>query len=199
MTNVVTQRYIAVIDTETNWYDQVMSIGVVIAEAETYRKINSRYYAIFPEYRVGGMYASALLCDNQDVVVKYREDALSDLSELLQAYSICSVFAYNAHFDLSRFPELSDYEWRDIMKLAAYRQYNSKIPPDADCYSTGRLKKNYGVESMLKLMLHSNYCESHNALNDAEDELLIMKLLNHRWDMYPIINSLPNSCKTYQR
>ena len=48
----------AVVDTETNWNDEVMSIGVVVADSETWEKIDSVYYIIDPEYRAGGMYAS---------------------------------------------------------------------------------------------------------------------------------------------
>ena len=44
----------AVIDTETNWDDEVMSIGVVFADAETKKKIDSVYYIIDPEYRMRG-------------------------------------------------------------------------------------------------------------------------------------------------
>ena len=43
----------AVIDTETNWNDEVMSIGVVVADSETKQKVDSIYYIIDPEYRVG--------------------------------------------------------------------------------------------------------------------------------------------------
>ncbi len=45
----------AVIDTETNWNDAVMSIGIVIADSEIREKIDSLYCIIDPEYRVGGM------------------------------------------------------------------------------------------------------------------------------------------------
>jgi hypothetical protein len=31
-------------------------------------------------------------------------------------------------FDKRHLPELGGYAWYDIMKLAAYRQYNPKIP-----------------------------------------------------------------------
>lgn len=34
----------AVIDTETNWNDEVMSIGVVVAGFESKKKIDSVYY-----------------------------------------------------------------------------------------------------------------------------------------------------------
>ena len=32
--------YFAVIDTETNWNNEVMSIGVVIAEKDTFKKVD---------------------------------------------------------------------------------------------------------------------------------------------------------------
>lgn len=34
----------AVIDTETTWGDEVMSIGTVVADSETFEVIDQRYY-----------------------------------------------------------------------------------------------------------------------------------------------------------
>ena len=50
----------AVIDTETNWNDEVMSIGIVAADARSKEKIDSLYYIISPEYQVGGIYSAEL-------------------------------------------------------------------------------------------------------------------------------------------
>ena len=36
--------YFAVIDTETNWNNEVMSIGVVIAEKDTFKKVSLQAY-----------------------------------------------------------------------------------------------------------------------------------------------------------
>ena len=44
----ITMDKFAVIDTETNWNDEVMSIGVVIADWETKEKAGSVYYIIDP-------------------------------------------------------------------------------------------------------------------------------------------------------
>jgi len=64
------------------------------------------------------------------------------------------------------------------MRLAAYRQFNPCIPACADCYSTGRLKRGYGVEPILRLLSgKQRYQETHNAVLDALDELSIMRLL----------------------
>lgn len=87
---------------------------------------------------------------------------------------------YNARFDRNHLPELRSFDWYDIMRLAAYRQYNPKIPATADCCSTGRMKRNYGVEPMLCLLSgNRTYSETHNAFHDALDELEIMRLLGH--------------------
>ncbi|MCH5159191.1 MAG: hypothetical protein J1F33_08360 [Clostridiales bacterium] len=178
---------LAVIDTETNWKDEVMSIGVVIANAETFNVCKMKYYILTPEYLEGGMFSYALKikwdfdCNAQECS---RENALADLKEFLQENQISKIFAYNASFDYHHLPELNSYTWYDIMRLAAYRQYNSKIPQDADLCSTGRLKRGFGVECMKELLTGVGG-EQHNALCDAVDELLcIMKPLGYKINDY---------------
>ena len=41
--------YFAVIDTETNWNNEVMSIGVVIAEKDTFKKVDDLYFIAINE------------------------------------------------------------------------------------------------------------------------------------------------------
>ena len=36
----------AVIDTETNWADQVMSIGTVIGDADTFQPMDAKYHIL---------------------------------------------------------------------------------------------------------------------------------------------------------
>ena len=171
---------IAVIDTETNWSDEVMSIGVVIADSETKDKIDSIYYIIDPEYRVGGMYSNELRPDDENVCIAGRKQALKKIKAWLNTYKVRKLFAYNASFDKNHLPEYAEFEWYDIMRLAAYRQYNRAIPGTADCFKTGRLKRGYGVEDVLRMLSQRNlYRETHNAVLDAQDELEIMKLLGY--------------------
>lgn len=175
----------AVVDTETNWNDEVMSIGVVVSDSETWEKIDSVYYIIDPEYKAGGMYASELRPDEDGVRVTGRQEALQEIKQWLDTYHVRKLFAYNASFDKRHLPEYAGYQWYDIMRLAAYRQYNSAIPDSADCYRTGRLKYGYGVESILKMLSKDKrYSETHNALLDAVDELQIMQLLGHGLSVY---------------
>lgn len=176
----------SVIDTETTWGDQVMSIGVVVADSITFDLIDKRYYVVTPFKEDGGMYSDALYVNDiqPDLECAYS-NVLIHLDQFLVNHGVKKIFAYNAAFDYRHLPELTHYDWYDIMKLAAYRQHNPKIPPHADVYSTGRLKRGYGVESIYKILSDDyHYCELHNALTDAVDELKIMALLNHGLDKY---------------
>ena len=177
----------AVIDTETNWNDKVMSIGAVVADSKTMKKIDSVYYIIDPEYRAGGMYSNELRLGEQGVRVANRGQVLKEIEQWLNTYHVQKLFAYNASFDKNHLPEYSEYEWYDIMRLAAYRQYNSAIPASADCFRTGRLKRGYSVEDVLKMLRKNRrYSETHNAVLDAQDELEIMQLLGHEIREYDI-------------
>ena len=168
----------AVIDTETNWKDRVMSIGTVLIHEDDLRSVEQYYHVLTPEYLVGGMYDSALSINSPETVLCSREEAISFIQSRLKYYGVRKLFAYNACFDRNHLPELRGYEWFDIMRIAAYRQTNPAIPAHADCCSTGRLRRGYGVEAMLRLLSGKNsYQETHNALDDALDELQIMRLL----------------------
>lgn len=184
--NTTSKENIAVIDTETNWNDSVMSIGLVIAESKTFNMVDTRYYILDPEYKVGGMFSSVMNLENDKEAIKCsRSEAVSNILSIFKDFGVSKVFAYNAVFDRNHLLEMSHLEWYDIMRVAAYKQYNSKIPKNADCYKTGRLKRNYGVEAIFKMLTEDNsYNEVHNALYDALDELEIMKLLGLDLETY---------------
>ncbi len=177
---------IAVIDTETNWINEVMSIGVAVADAKTYACLDKEYYIIEPESSVGGMFSSVMKSSKgQRAIVTDREGAMGGIKTFLRVNDVNKIFAYNAKFDYGHLKELSGYEWYDIMRLAAYKQYNKSIPGWAECCSTGRLKKGYGVEEITRMLTgQMDYREVHNAICDAVDELRIMELLGHPVDIY---------------
>ena len=115
-----------------------------------------------------------------------RKEVISDLRTLLLNHGVKNIFAYNAKFDYRHLPELADYTWHDIMSVAAYRQYNPSITYNDECYLTGRLKRDYGVQHMIRRLTKSEwYFEKHNAAYDAEDELMIMQLIGYPADWYP--------------
>ena len=175
-----------VIDTETTWSNRVMSIGAVVADAYDMRPLKTKYYILDPEYTAGGMYSSALGHKRAGKpIICSRKEAMSDLLNTCACHNITQLFAYNALFDKGHLPELSELEWHDIMRLAAYVQYNPLIPHGAPVCRTGRLKCGYGVRSMLRILSEDySYCETHNALLDAVDELTIMRLLGHPIEKY---------------
>lgn len=185
MTNNEGKSHFAVIDTETNWDNEVMSIGIVIAESLSFEEISSKYYIISPECDRGGMYSFALKRKGVRVNLKStRDNVISNLTNELEKYNVDLIFAYNAAFDYNHMLELREYKWFDIMKLAAYKQYNKALPEYDEYCGTGRLKRNYGVESIMRLLWDYRYCEKHNALCDAVDELKIMRLLGYGIDSY---------------
>lgn len=175
-----------VIDTETTWSNRLMSLGAVVADADTMQLIGHKYYILDPEYRDGGMYSCALLHRKAGKPsVCSREFAILDLQNYCSHYKIEKIFAYNARFDKGQLPEFSHMAWHDIMQLAAYIQYNHAIPSNAAICSTGRLKCGYGVEPIMRLLSNDySYMETHNALLDAADELEIMRLLGYSVDRY---------------
>jgi hypothetical protein len=168
----------AIIDAETNFDDKVFSVGVVVADAKTYELLNAEYYIITDNLNVHGMYANALWIkhDFETHQCLYNE-ALNAIKIILDSEKINNIFAYNASFDYNHLPELHDYYWFDIMKVAAYKQHNKHLPKDAEYCSTGRLKRGYTVEDILYYLSKKWKSETHNAVLDAVDELKIMELL----------------------
>ena len=175
----------AVIDTETNWENDVMSIGIVIAEDEQFQAIDQRYFIFDEAARVGGMYSYAMQLNGQKPELLKKKKAIEAIKDFLNANGIKKLFAYNASFDAKCLPELHEYCWHDILKLAAYKQHNQAIPASAPCCGTGRLKSGYKVEDILCMFGEKGYTELHNALTDAIDELRIMNYLNHPIKKYP--------------
>ena len=130
--------YFAVIDTETNWNNEVMSIGVVI-EKDTFKKVDDLYFIFDPEYKIGGMFSMVLPVkggEHKDILFT-RKIAMEKFKEAFEKYSVKDLFAYNASFDKNLLSELASYRWFDIMKIAAYRQYNDKIPASIECWKSG--------------------------------------------------------------
>lgn len=177
----------AVIDTETNWENDIMSIGIVIAEDGQFKSIDNKYIIFEEAVQIGGLYSDVLFIDGQKPEVIKKNKAIETIKEYLNSHGVMSIFAYNASFDARCLPELYEYKWHDIVRVAAYKQYNPAIPKDAMCCATGRLKSGYRVENILNMFGEDDYIEMHNALTDATDELRIMEYLNLSIRKYPLL------------
>ena len=171
---------IAVVDAELNKNNEVMSVGAVVADSETFEISDERYFIITPENLEGGMFLKELRtgdCINAPAVS--REEALQRIAFFLRDNNVKAIYAYNAAFDRGMLPELAEFTWYDIMKLAAYKKYNPAIGQAEACDKNGRLKKDFGVGSMIRRMTGDvSFTETHNALYDARDELKVMELLD---------------------
>ena len=77
---------------------------------------------------------------------------MDEIKEYFAQNHIDMLFAYNAKFDYNHLPELKEYNWYDIMRIAAYKQYNHAIPETLQFCKTGRLKSDYGVEPIMKML-----------------------------------------------
>ncbi|MBR4867397.1 MAG: hypothetical protein IKU11_11955, partial [Clostridia bacterium] len=92
---------IAVLDTETNWLDRVMSLGVVVADSDTLDPLAAKYYIFTPEYLTGGMYTAALWPDERlKPRIISREEGMEDLKGWLVSKGVEELYAYNAGFDM---------------------------------------------------------------------------------------------------
>ena len=103
--------YFAVIDTETNWNNEVMSIGAVIAEKDTFKKVDDLYFIFDPEYKIGGMFSMVLPVkggEHKDILFT-RKIAMEKFKEAFEKYSVKDLFAYNASFDKNLLSELASY------------------------------------------------------------------------------------------
>ncbi len=177
--------HFAVLDTETTWSDEVMSLGFVIADEDGFEEVCGEYYIVDPVYKRGGMYSFELIQPGVSPAYCSREDVIEAVRKTFREKQVEQVFAYNAALDKRHLTEPGGYVWYDIMKLAAYRQYNPKIPDHMEFCRTGRLKRGLRVGDVTGYLTDGEeYEEMHNALTDARDELRIMKLLRHPIHVY---------------
>lgn len=170
---------VAIIDTETTFKNKLLSIGVIVADPESLALVGYKYYIITPECYDNSMYSCELFHKRaKQYRFIDRTKAKEELYALLKQQRVAKIYAYNASFDYALLPETWDWPWYDIMKIAANRNTNKHIPANAPCYSTGKLKSNYGAEAIYRLLTNdSSFVEPHNALLDALCELEIIRRL----------------------
>lgn len=175
---------IIVIDTETNYNNQVISVGIAVAD-KYFKLIDKQYYIVEGVSKYSLFLNALTIVDKNERIKTSRENIIADIKKKIEQYEVTDFFAYNANFDYTHLPELKEFNWYDIMKVVPYRQYNTMLPPTAEFCKTGRLKKDYSAEKMYQLLANKkSYTETHNALYDAIDELKIMELLGQPIELY---------------
>lgn len=194
-------EYFAVVDVETNWNNEAMSAGVVIGDAE-FCVVDKRYYVIHPECETGGMYSGVLRDVNKELITDCsRAEAVADIKNLLTKHGVKDILAYNAPFDYKCLHELNGYVWRDILPIAANRNFNGRLPDNCEYFRTGLLKRGRGLENVMRLVYWRGFTEHHNGLTDALDELQLMQIVNQPLEAYKRYNPkqiyVPNVRQTY--
>ncbi|MHA0290599.1 hypothetical protein [Mesomycoplasma ovipneumoniae] len=178
-------KNIVVIDVETNYENEVFSVGVVIADSTDFQWFDKAYWIIENNWKVGGMYARNIwvplpLEFREEInVVKTRQEMIAQLIHFLKFYEVKNWFSYTT-FDFRHLPELhKSFEHNDISIFAKSKQFNKHIPLNAKLTKNGDLKRGWNAQDIYRLLTKDKcYIETHNALLDAMDELRIMELLD---------------------
>lgn len=174
---------------ETKYKDTAFSVGIVIADSNTLQPVYAKYFILMPECEENGMFKECLRIAPIEITKECsREECMQELKDAFFKYNIEDIFGYNISFDYQHLKGLEKYKWYDIASKAAYLGENPFLNKEnGSYYETGRLKKGYGVESMFKLVTgDTGYRETHNAIFDAIDELVIMQKLDYKPSEYPV-------------
>lgn len=181
----MSQEKIAVLDIETTYSDNIISVGVAIGYSNTFEKIDEKYF-VFPEY----LNEKALFTDRvywveaERITECPKAEGIKQIREFLDEHNIKKIYAFNAGFDYRHLPELHDYSWHDIMRVAKNPTLYDGL---SDCvkFTSEGLIKNCGAELVLRMLKKDDtYTELHNGLTDAIDELEIMRLLGVSIEVY---------------
>ncbi|WP_337892293.1 hypothetical protein [Mesomycoplasma ovipneumoniae] len=183
--NTKVNKNIAVIDVETNYENEVFSVGVVIADSADFQWFDKEYWIIENNLKVGAMYARNIWAPlplefREEInVVQTRQEMIAQLIHFLKFYEVKNWFSYTT-FDFRHLPELhKSFEHNDISIFAKSKQFNKHIPLNAELTKNGDLKRGWNAQDIYRLLTKDKgYIETHNALLDAMDELRIMELLD---------------------
>ncbi|WP_404924013.1 hypothetical protein [Mesomycoplasma hyopneumoniae] len=126
ITNV--NKNIAVIDVETNYQNEVFSVGVVIADSTNFKSIDKKYWIIKNNLKVGGMYARNILAPlllgfrEETIFLETRKEMIVYLIKFLKYYEVKNWFSYTK-FDFRHLPELhKSFKHNDISIFAKNKQ-----------------------------------------------------------------------------
>ncbi|MHA0312333.1 hypothetical protein ACXYWI_03600 [Mesomycoplasma ovipneumoniae] len=199
--NTNVNKNIAVIDVETNYDNEVFSVGVVIADSADFQWFDKEYWIIENNLKVGGMYIHKTFTPlplefREEInVVKTRQEMIAQLIHFLKSYEVKNWFSYTK-FDFRHLPELhKSFEHNDISIFAKSKQFNKHIPLNAEKTKKGDLKSGWNAQNIYRMLTKDqSYIETHNALLDAMDELRIMELLD--LDIETFLNPDINKEKT---
>ena len=175
-------KYFAVVDVETSMNNRdVISLGLIVAD-DKFNIIESKYF--INRFINNGIYASIRKNTKHKYIESSWKDIVEQVKDILNEYKIKNIFAYNTKSTEKRVLfELYNYNWYDIMQFTKNKVFNESY---AEKTKTGQYS--YSVQSVLRqLSKDNNYREKHIAIDDAFDELNILKLLGQPLNTYKIV------------
>ncbi len=177
---------IAIISVKTNSMGHAIAIGVAVIDANQWQLQQAQYYIISDELLCYYTYDNIYLSHVYKSYFGKLGDVENHIRKTLTKYQITNIYAYNAQFVCKTCPGLHMYYWYDIMKIAAYKQYNSYLPSNIDYLDNGRIKYKYNIPHIMEYLNISYFRYVDHALYDVLDELRIMKTLNININTYDI-------------
>ena len=145
-----TEENFVVIDTETNWHDKVMSIGIVVANVDTFQMAAVRYYVITPEELVGGMYSGAMRLKNDEFFTKRDAMEILDLNAQQAGILLKHMIEERELLRISKGKTTRYIKYQEnVVKLSPYSQEEKvlKLAEDNGSISNDEVRELLGVSA----------------------------------------------------
>lgn len=176
---------IAIIDAKLNFIDEIISIGIAIVDAKTFEIKTAEYFLVPEELIIDGFNnGNITIAHTYQTYFGAHKDIENHIRKLLNQYNITNIYTFNGKFIYSKLTGLQKYHWYDIMKVAAYKQYNYKLPDNLMFNDQGRLLYKCNIKDLMEILTKTYFYYTNHALYDVLDETKMMKLLDLNINVY---------------
>ena len=79
---------------------------------------------------------------------------------------------------------MQNYHWYDIIKVAAHKQYNYKLPDNLMFNDQGRLLYKCNIKDLMEILTKTYFYYTNHALYDTLDIARIMKIVDLNINVY---------------
>ena len=177
------KKYIITIDTEGQ--NKIYEIGIIVSDKKGNILLKRNYilnnnidevYNFKSDYIYKKLFQINENIKNKNAVVLYSDEDLKQrLLKIIQYFNINEIYCFNTLHDkklLQSYINLK-IQWFDIWSIACQVLGTQKLfKSQADKTAKGNYKTN--VETFYKYITQKEYKQSHNALEDAKQELEIL-------------------------
>ena len=176
---------IAIIDAKLNFIDEIISIGIAIVDAKTFKVKTAEYFLVPEELIIDGF-------NNDNITIAHtyqtyfgaHKDIENHIRKLLNQYNITNIYTFNGKFIYRKLAGLQKYHWYDIIKVAAYKQYNYKLPDNLMFNDQGRLLYKCNIKDLMEILTKTYFYYTNHALYDTLDIARMMSLIDLPIEQY---------------